>query len=158
MKAEWTGNTTHLGTINSTTLNSLTYDDQYICAVESNSTVLELTFNSTTRKLSFTATGSDGTRGYAKVTVPKNLTPDNTSIKAYLDGSTIACSITPTIDSLLLTLSYMHSTHRVTINLGSMPPSFIETPLGRLTAYGIPLTLIIAAIIVYAVRRKHKNH
>jgi hypothetical protein len=56
-----------------------------------------------------------------------------------------------------LTLSYPNNTHRIIINLGSEPAPFIETPIGRLVAYGIPIAIIIAVIIAYTARKKTKK-
>jgi hypothetical protein len=158
VKAEWAGNDTHLGTSDSTTLNSLTYENQYVFTVESNSTVLELAFNATSRELNFAVTGSDGTTGYAKVTVPKSLVADSKAVKAYLDSSPVTSSITSTTDSFVLTMSYLHSTHQLTINLGRAPASFIETPVGRLIAFGIPLAAIIAVTGFYVAKKRRKVH
>lgn len=154
----WPGNSTWLEATNSTTLNSLTYGSQCVFTVESNSTIHELAFNATSRELSFTAAGSNGAQGYARVTLPKNIAGDSKSIKAYIDGDLTLCGITSNDDSYILALSYTHSTHTVTINLGLMSTSLIDTPLGKLAAYGIPIAAIIAVIIIYAVRKKRRNH
>jgi hypothetical protein len=157
LKASWSGNTTWLGATSSTTLSSIAYENQYIFAVESNSTKRELGFNATNRELSFTATGSNGTLGYARVTVPRDLVGSSKSIKAYLDGSPTTCGITSNDDSYVVALSYAHSTHSITVSLGSLATSFIDTLLGKLAIYGIPIMTLVAAITVYIVRRKRKN-
>jgi hypothetical protein len=158
VKATWTGNSTWFGATNSITYSSLAYGSQYVFTVESNSTVQELSFNATNRELSFTAAGSNGTQGYARVTVPRSLVGDSRSIKAYLDDAPTSFGITSNDDSYVLSLSYTHSTHTVTINLGSISTPLLDTPLGKLVALGIPITAIITVIIVYAVRKKHRNN
>jgi hypothetical protein len=160
VKASWAApqDSAWVGATNSTTLSSVAYDSKYVFAVESNSTIQELAFNATSRELGFTATGSNGTRGYARVTVPRSLVADSRNIKAYMDGGPTSCGITSNDDSYILVLSYTDSTHTVTINLGSMSTPLFDTPLGKLVALGIPITAIIAVIIVYGVRKKHRNH
>ena len=79
LKAEWSGDSTHAGLSSTTTLNCLS-NDQYVFSVESNSAISNLAFNNANRVLSFTATGSDGTNGYARATVTKNFTANPANI------------------------------------------------------------------------------
>jgi len=149
MKVEWIGNTTHLGTNNTTTLSSLAYDDQYVFAVESNSTISELAFNTTNWQFSFTATGPNGTKGYVKVTVAKSLVANITNIRVYLNGNQTECSITSRDDSWLLTLNYTHSTHQVVIDLDiNIIPEFSSLII-------LPLFMIATLLAVIVHRRKH---
>ena len=123
IKAEWAGNATHEGTSNTTTLSSLAYNNQYVFTVESNSTISELTFNTTDQTLTFTATGPSGTRGQTKVTIAKSLVANATGIRVYLDGNDTQYSIASTDDSWLLTFNYTHSTHKVAVDLNVNPVS-----------------------------------
>ena len=86
-------------------------------SVESNSTVTNLFFNSTNSELSFTVNGTTGTIGYVKVTVAKSLVSSIQNVKAYLDGSELAVTITSDENSWFLTFNYSHSTHNVKISL-----------------------------------------
>ena len=47
IKAEWEGNSTHIGSNNSATINSITFNGEYVFSVEFNSTINVLFFNST---------------------------------------------------------------------------------------------------------------
>lgn len=144
IKVEWIGNTTHVGINNTTTLSSLTYDDQYVFAVESNSTISELAFNTTNWLLSFTATGPNCTEGYVKVTVAKNLVFNTINIRVYLNDEQSEYSITSTDDSWLVTFDYTHSTHQVVIDLdvNIIPefPPFLILPLSMMATL---LTVIV---------------
>lgn len=119
IKAEWAGNTTYSQTTNTTTLSSLLHEDQYVFSVESNSTLSELQFDTKNFKLSFTATGPDGTSGYVKVTIAKDLVSNPANIKVFLDGREPDFSITSVDDSWLLTFEYLHSSHEIEIDLSS---------------------------------------
>jgi hypothetical protein len=88
-------------------------------SVESNSTVTNLFFNSTSSELSFTVNGTSGTAGYVKVTIAKSLVSSVQNVKAYLDGSQLDVEITSDEASWLLSFTYMHSTHNVRISLAA---------------------------------------
>jgi hypothetical protein len=117
IKAEWTGNATHSGASNTTTLGSLAYQDEYVFFVESNSTISELAFDTSNWTLSFTATGPNGTTGYTKVTVAKTLVANITDIKVYLDENEIPYTATSAGNSWLLVFSYAHSIHDISVSL-----------------------------------------
>jgi hypothetical protein len=121
VKAEWVGNETHSEAINTTTLSSTPYNNQYIFTVESNSTISGLAFDSDKWKLSFSATGESGTRGYVRVTIAKSLVSEPTEIKVYQDESQLTYSIVSLEDAWLLTFEYTHSTHQFTVDLGTSP-------------------------------------
>ena len=87
--------------------------------VESNSTVTDLFFNSTSSELSFTVTGPSGTAGYVKVTIAKSLVSSVQNVKAYLDGTQLDVTITSDADSWLLSFTYMHSIHHVKISFAT---------------------------------------
>jgi len=156
IKAEWTGNSTHFGANNTVSLSSIPYQNKYVFSVESNSTVSSLAFNSTNRMLSFMVSGPSGTKGYVKVTVAKTLVGDIADVKVYLDGSQLNYTVTSLDDSWLLYFTYLHSTHEVTISLSDISTPFIETPLGKVVLYGIPITAIIILIVLYVLRKKQK--
>ena len=130
IKAEWAGNATHFGSNNSTAINSITFDGEYVFSVESNSTITELFFNSTDRTLSFNAQGTSGTQGYAKIIIAKTLVTDVENMRVYLDGNQVEYTLLSTGDSWRLIINYEHSTHRIVLDLNvdvipEFPPSLI---------------------------------
>jgi len=149
VKATWSGNATYPGTTTTINLAVIPFGEQHVFSVESNSTISGLAFNTTDWTLSCTATGPSGTKGYVKVTVAKSLIENITNIRVYIDGNQTEYTITSTDDSWLLTLSYMHSTHQVVVDLdiNIIPefPSFVILPLFMIAT--------LLAVIVY--RRKH---
>jgi len=72
---------------------------QDVFSVESNSTVSDLAFNSTSGHLSFTVSGPSGTTGYANVYISKSLVNGTSNIKAYIDGNAVSYRATSTADS-----------------------------------------------------------
>ncbi len=114
-------------------LSVLPYNNQYVFAVSSNSTVSSLAFNSQSNTLSFTVSGPSGTTGYVDMQVAKNLVPDIANLKVNLDDSKLIYTPTSTSDSYLFHFTYAHSTHTVTVNLGTVSttnptPSVSPTP------------------------------
>jgi hypothetical protein len=133
-------------------LNTIPYENQYVFAVESNSTVSALVFNSTSSELSFAVGGQSGTKGYAKVTVAKSLVGDVTDIKIYLDGNELPYSVTSIDDSWLLTFSYAHSIHNVSVSLNAkaVPELDLATML-------FLITTITVAIAIFKKRKPKGN-
>jgi outer membrane protein assembly factor BamB len=103
------------------TLSVTLYDDEYVFSVESNSTVTALAFNSTSNSISFSVSGDQGTTGYASITVPKSLVGDIVNLKVYVDNQAKQFAVTSVDDSWVISLAYPHSSHGITIDLGSLP-------------------------------------
>lgn len=147
IKAEWVGNSTHIGASNNVTLSVLPYQNEYVFSVESNSTISALAFNTTSWELSFTASGPNGTKGYVKVTVAKSLVENITNIRVYLDGNQSEYSITSLDDSWLLTFDYMHSTHQVVVDLDiNIIPEFPSAMI-------LPMFMALILALAFAKKR-----
>ena len=142
----WFGNAKYGSTGNSTTLSFLPIENQQVFYVESNSTITELAYNSTSSELSFTASGPSGTTGYVKVTIAKNLVPNAANMKVYLDGNSIDYSVTEQANSWQLTFNYHHSSHRLTVYLpagessGNSPQPSASNPTTQPSAETNPPT------------------
>lgn len=85
VKAEWSGDESHLGAFATIAVSTIPYENQYVFAVESNSTISDLTFDQNSRKLSFSVSGANGTTGYARVTITKSLITDVTKVKILVE-------------------------------------------------------------------------
>jgi hypothetical protein len=126
-------------------------------SIISNSTITELAFNSTTKTITFTVSGPDGTTGYANITIAKTLIENITGLTIYLDDHEIEYLATSTEYTWLIHFTYTHSTHKVTIQLSqpnviksSNPQQEITTLLG-----GIIIGILTATpLILQKVRRK----
>ena len=117
LKIEWTGDVGYQTTANTTSVSFLPYNNQNLFHVESNSTVSALAFNSTSSKLGFVVSGPDGTKGYVKTTIAKNLVSNPENIQVYLDGNKLNYDVSSIADSWILTFTYTHSTHKISIAL-----------------------------------------
>jgi hypothetical protein len=155
IKARWEGNDVlNLGATEAyVNLATSQLEEKYVFSVVSNSTIFELAFNSSSRVLTFGVDGPSGTTGYANITIPKDLIGETSGLKVYLDGNQINYTAASTDTLWLLDLEYAHSTHSITVNLGSQHTSqntsFIYTPLGITTLIGIIIVIVAIILIVY---------
>ena len=145
LKAEWTGNATYFGVSNITTLSVVPYNNKYVFAVESNSTISALAFNSTSNELSFTASGPSGTMGYARIFISNELVANISDLKVYVDETQVDYVAIPTDDSWLLYFVYEHSTHAIVIVIPEFPSVLI-----------LPLFMIFTlGAVVFSLRRQN---
>jgi len=91
-----------------------------VFSVASNSTVSDLSFNSTSLELSFTVAGPSGTTGLTRVTIARTLVANVTNLKVFLDEKPLQYSTTETGDSWVVSFTYTHSTHYIMLALN--PP------------------------------------
>jgi len=112
--------------------------EQYVFSVVSNSTISELTFNSTANTLSFLASGPDGTNGYARVFISKQLLTNIGDLTVYVDGNQTNYTYSSTDDSWVINITYRHSTHEVQMVIPEFPSTTMLTIL--------MLTTLIATI------------
>lgn len=116
---------------------------EYIFSVESNSTISNMEFDTTTKELSFNVTGPLGTTGYSKVTIAKELVEDINELKVYIDRSRLNYTTISLDDSWVVHFTYQHSTHRVTI-IPEFPTMLI-----------LPLIMIATLLTIIICKRKH---
>jgi len=88
-----------------------------IFSVASNSTVSDLSFNSTSLELGFTVAGPSGTTGLTRVTIAKTFVANVTNLKVFLDEKPWQYSVTETGDSWVVSFTYTHSTHYIMLAL-----------------------------------------
>jgi hypothetical protein len=88
-------------------------------SIISNSTITELSFNSTTKIISFRVSGPPRTTGFTNVTIAKTLIANISTLKVYLDGSEITYTTFDIDYYWLIHFTYNHSTHKVVIYLSS---------------------------------------
>jgi hypothetical protein len=150
IKAEWAGNSTYTSVNNTVTLSVIPYENQYAFSVESNSTVSGLTFDTNSQTLSFSVSGENGTEGYARVTIAKDLVPDITQLKVRLDGVDYNYSAVSLDDSCLLAFTYNHSTHDVEVFLD------INT-VPEIPSLSVPALLMIITMLIAALLRRKPN-
>ena len=131
---------------------------QNVFTVTSNSTITAFAFNSTSRELSFQATGSNGTTGYVHIALPKTLISDISTLKVYLDGTQIAYDNTSFGDSWIVTLIFSHSSHEIVMMIEDSDSS-VAPSLDNMTIYiaVIVLLVVVAGIGVLLLGRSKKD-
>ena len=130
--------------------------EQNVFSVTSNSTISQFAFNSTTKELSFIATGPSGTTGHVNVYIPKSLINDVSDLRIYVDDHITTYNSESQADSWVLSFSYSHSTHTVIIEL-STASSTSETSNDWII-YIVPIAAIVAIAAIAITIRKKRNH
>lgn len=117
LKAEWTGNEVYAGVSAVKNISVTRSENQGFFFAESNSTLSSLSFNSTLGEIHFTVSGPSGTTGYVKFVVSKELVPDASALRIFLDGKQLQYTVASDGETWLLTFEYSHSTHDVLISI-----------------------------------------
>jgi hypothetical protein len=145
VKAVYSGNYTHAESSSNVTLSILPYENQYFFTLESNSTISDLTFDTASRRLSFSVSGENGTFGYTRVTIAKSLINDITKLKVHIDGTEYNYTVADMNDSWLLFFTYSHSFHQVEVGLGEAP--IPEYPIALILSVFVAIVLV--GVIIY---------
>lgn len=138
-------------------LSVISYRNEYVFAVESNSTISALEFRAENSQLAFTVTGPNGTRGYIKVTVAKSLVSEIEGVEIKLNDESVDYTAESTGDSWILFFTYQHSTHRVTINLGRATAPFAGIPIEDVTIVILSVVIVICVGVLYVNIKKDRN-
>jgi hypothetical protein len=157
IKATWAGNSQYPAM--ETTVNfaiTPTEEPQSSFSINSNSTISALSFDSANKQLSFSVRGETNTTGYVEVYVPKTLMNDTSGLEVKLDGNNMNYNLGDQGDAWLITFTYHHSTHQVTMELtGQTSGSFDSSLVGWILAAAVLIPLI--AVIVIVARQKNKS-
>ncbi len=152
VRATWSGNDTYPSSNSAINIAVTPAQEKYVFSVSSNSTVSDFAFNSTGRKLVFAVSGPSGTKGFAKVTIAKDLISNIANLKVYIDAAEIHYSASSTGDLWVVYFTYQHSVRYVTVSLGPTPSEpFITTPL-IVTITGVTAISLIAILIIFKKR------
>jgi hypothetical protein len=125
----------------------------YNVNVISNSTISDFNFNVDQKSISFNVTGNDGTIGFCRVTIPKNLLWADDDWTILVDSQPIT-DYTKFEDENCthLYFTYNHSTKTVTIKGTHVIPEYPSTII--LTMF----MLIMAILVVLTRNRRLKHH
>ncbi len=158
IKAVYEGNANCSGTTTLVSLSVAQYGERNAFSVTSNSTVSSLIFNSTSKTLGFSVVGDSGTTGYAEVYIAKNLVSDASGFEVYLDGNKLEYKVASADDSWLLSFTYPHSEHYVSIYLGlnaGGPVALGESPWVWVLVVVVTVA-VGSSMLVYFKKRKRK--
>jgi len=157
IKAKWEGSSTFNEANTIVNLALTPYSEQNVFSVTSNSTITEFAFNSTSKELSFTASGPSDTTGYVTVYIPKSLISDISDLEVYVDETLITYNSESQEDSWVKSFSYSHSEHKVIIDLSAASSKGDETPTDFIIYIIIIAVVIAAAVAVIALKRKRQH-
>ena len=123
-------------------------DAKNLISVASTSTVSAFAFNSTSGILAFDVSGPSGTIGQVQVYVPKTLVADAYNLQVFLDGNILYYDVESVGDSWLITFTYTHSTHKITVNLNNTTVNANQLTQIIASALTAPLALTIAVLVI----------
>ncbi|MDD5726463.1 MAG: hypothetical protein PHC53_03575 [Patescibacteria group bacterium] len=86
----------------------------YAISISSNSSISALTFNPTTKAITFTAADSNGTAGKAIITIPTSLAGG--SFTAYVDGQSVQSQSTSNSANTTVSLEYTGGIRTISLN------------------------------------------
>jgi len=149
VKGLWTGNISYPQKTVTANLAVISFEEQTVFSVASNSTVSALTFNSTSKELRFTLSGVSGSIGYVDASISKTLIDDIFHVHVYLNESELDYDAISLDDSWLLHFTYNHSVHEVVISLTGVSAPF-ELPINDLLPFLlVSIGIILSVIILY---------
>jgi hypothetical protein len=160
IKANWAGNAAYPSA--TTTVNlaiAPTQQSSNLFSVNSNSTLSTLSFDSATQQLGFSVSGPSGTTGYVEVYIPKTLLSDVSSLTVRLDDKPLQFSYQSEQDMWLVSFTYHHSSHQVTMNLGSTASevsSVGDSLAGWIIAAAVLIPLAILVVVI-GIEKKGKT-
>jgi hypothetical protein len=156
VRAMWAGNPQYPA-VNNTVNFAITPDDSGSnFAINSNSTLSTLSFDSAAKQLSISVSGPEGTTGYLEVYIPKSLMSDVSGLTVNIDGRTLDYASQSQNDAWLISFTYHHSTHQVIMNLNN-PNTGINSFVGWILVATIliPLAIVLGAIAAQRNKVKH---
>jgi hypothetical protein len=132
------------------------YSEQTLFSVASNSTITDFAFNSTSKELTFTASGPSGSTGYVRVYIPKSLINDISGLKIRVDENIVTYTGESQEDSWAIFFSYFHSTHKIVIELTAASSRGNETPPDFIVYAAIIAAVLAVPLGFVAFKRKRK--
>lgn len=155
VNATYKGNSTYQSVSRTVNFAVAPIEKNNVLSITSNSTVSQIAFSSTSLEFSFTVNGTSGTSGYVNFYIAKSLVRNIDGLSVYLDGDKLPYTVASHGDSWLVSFTYHHSSHHITIELGSA-----SAASSNLTGYWVValiVPLIIAGIIIYVIYKPQKT-
>jgi hypothetical protein len=162
MKTEWAGDSTYAGTLEFKNISVARGTGEALFLAESNSTLSSLAFNSTSKEISFTASGPSETTGYVRFIISNTLMENLTDFRVFLDGQQIQFTATSEGEMQVLYFQYSHSSHSILIKMltsetaDSPEPQQVESFLTAVVAAAsvASVTILGLGLLVYFMKRK----
>jgi PKD repeat protein len=154
LRVQFVGDLMHLASAASINLSTLATLGGQVFVVESNSTIGGLEFNGANHTLTFMVTGEDGTRGYAKITIAKDLQPNIVNIKVYVNGTEQQYSYTSTDQAWEIMMTYNQSNDQINIVLEQATLNFFGLDWRLLLVIVLAGAVIATTILLLSLRKK----
>ncbi len=144
INATWAGNSQYPQTSTVVNFAITPYDQQNAFSVTSNSTLTAFSFDSQAQTLDFQVSGATNTTGYVDLYIPKSLINDTSNLRIRLDGTPIIYTVHSAGDAWLVSFTYHHSNHKVSVDLSGVPA--VQPDLSMQFLVFISVVAIIGAI------------
>jgi hypothetical protein len=138
-------------------------EEKNVFTLNSNSTITQFAFNSTSKELSFNASGPSGSTGYVSIYIPQTLVSDISNLKTYVDGNQVSFNSTSQGDAWLIAFHYLHSQHKITMELANIEQEIVTSPPPlqwinyAILAAIIAILIGVAAALVVAFKQTKKQ-
>jgi len=119
----------------SRTFNVTKNGETYEITTLSNSTIASFQYNSSLNEISFNVTGPDGTTGFCKIIVPKEL---GDTFEVLVDGVPTTYTQTENSTHYFLYFTYQHSTHIISITIIPSPSKLVEKLIEEIETLNLP--------------------
>jgi protocatechuate 3,4-dioxygenase beta subunit len=160
IKAMYEGDADYIGSTVEVTLSVIQDSKETVFSVNSNSTISNLTFNSTSRILSFNVIGDSGTTGYADVYIEKSILKNVEEFEVHIDEIKLDYTLSSTESAWLLHFEYSHSAHNITVELLDWKTSDTLKDIPEFSSWTLlSIAIIIAGIItgIYRLKLRKQN-
>lgn len=131
-----------------------------VFTVNSNSTITQFAFDSSSSKLSFVASGPSGSTGYVEIYIPKTILGDISKLTTTLDGHKISYDYQSQADAWLITFNYTHSSHTIVMSIDQnvQAPNSPGGDNSQLLLYvAAPLIVIVALVVAVVALLKRRK-
>ena len=127
---------------------------QYNVDIISNSTVSDFSFNPEGALIQFNVEGEDGTTGFCRVTIPKNLLSSNRKWIVLVNGQHVTPVVNETAEYSYIYFTYMHSQKTIEIIGTNAIPEFPPTSILSIFL----LATLLAGFVYRHPLKKEKPH
>jgi len=127
-------------------------------SVNSNSTLSALTFDSEAKQLGFSVSGPKGTTGYMEVYIPKRLMSNISGLPVTLDGNPLQYCSQSKQDVWLVSFSYHHSNHEVSMQLNGAQLDNVGSLYGWILVVAIIIPLATVLAVLTLKKSKPRKH
>jgi len=161
IEALWQNSTSAQHGLKIISLNLAKSSDGHAIVVESNSTIMGFNFSAANRSASFDVFGVDGSSGYARICIAKELAGNIRAINVTMDGVPVNCTIASEVGFWIVYFEYHHSMHKITTSMSDaaaptnadVSPDHVDIQLAILFAVGAVLMFLMTILLV---RRRGK--